>query len=152
MHEPVFAALETCLNDLHKQAAAAVDEHWEQLIKAEKQTKTWDDKSHLQVASYRQGNHIQMKWIGIKWTGNKGSRRQVKNNITRSGDDMSYSEAKLAKWAKEWELPIVLETEKKLTSIRKQAHYVVRSLMAIRNAASLAAKNSIDADADDGEV
>ena len=42
--------------------------------------------------------------------------------------------AKLKKWARDWEVPIVEATEIELQSLRKQAHFIVRSIVALRNA------------------
>lgn len=123
------------MHDLHVTAAAVVDDHWQQIKSMEKQTQSWSDKSTLVLAAHRKGNHLQIKWIGTKWYGVKDARRQVKISIPRAKSELTYTMAKLKPWTKEWETPIVEETERKLTSIRKQAHFVVRSIMAIRNAA-----------------
>ncbi|AVO43572.1 conjugative transfer protein MobI(A/C) [Simplicispira suum] len=128
-------ALEACMHDLHVTAAAVVDDHWQQIKDMEKQTQSWSDKSTLVLAAYRKGNHLQLKWIGTKWYGVKDARRQVKISIPRAKSELTYTMAKLRPWTKEWEAPIVEETERKITSIRKEAHFVVRSIMAIRNAA-----------------
>lgn len=128
------------MHDLHVTAAAVVDDHWQQIKAMEKQAQAWSDKSTLVLAAHRKGNHLQIKWIGTKWYGVKNARRQLKISIPRAKSELTYTMAKLKPWTKEWEAPIVEETERKLTAIRKQAHFIVRSIMAVRNA-SLAEQN-----------
>lgn len=144
LHTTTLEALEACMFDLHRAASEAVFEHWEQIKAREKLSTSWEDRSNLSVAAHRKGNHIQAKWIGIKWYGKGGARRQLKVNIARSRVDLSYSMAKLSPWAREWEVPIVEETERKLTSIRKQAYHLVRAIMAVKNAAQIEKNQPIE--------
>ncbi len=90
----------------------------------DKRAKTWEEKSRLQLSSFRSGNSLQLKWIGVEWHGRSTSRRQVKTSIPRTGGEFGYSMAKLKKWAKDWELPIVEATEIELQSLRKQAQFI----------------------------
>lgn len=133
-YQTALHALEECMADLHASAAAVVYEHWEKIKAHEARTTGYEDRSNIGPAAHRQGNHIQAKWIAIKWYGKGAARKQVKVNIPRSRVELTYSMAKLAPYAKEWEIPIIQDTEKKLTSIRKQAHHVVRAIMAMKNA------------------
>lgn len=142
-HDDALLSLEKCFHELHVQAVGLVSAHWEQVLAKEKALNDWKEKSCLQLASHRKGNHIQLKWIGNKWFGAKSTRRTVKTNIIRNKDDLSYSTAKLKVLAKEWELPIVIETERKLTTIRKQAYFVTRSIVALRNAKATANNNPL---------
>lgn len=134
-HQTAMQALEECMTELHAAAAAVVFDHWEKIKAHESRTTGYDDRSNIGPAAHRQGNHIQAKWIAINWYGKGAARRQVKVNIPRSRVELTYSMAKLVPYAKEWELPIIEETERKLTFIRKQAHHVVRAIMAMKNAA-----------------
>ena len=137
--------LEECVKALHMAAVAIVDEHWAQILEHENKARTWQDKSQLQLACHRKGNNIQIKWIGTKWYGKAPARRSVRTNIARGAGELAYSMAKLREWTREWELPIVEETERKLTSIRRQAQHVVKAIMALRHAKLVAAKHPIDA-------
>lgn len=141
--ERLMGVLEECLHDLHRQAAAIVDEHWAQVLKHERGAKSWEDKSRLQLASHRKGNHIQLKWIGIRWFGVGSNRKSVKVSIKRTGRDLSYSKAALNQWAREWEIDIVMETEAKLTSIRRQAAHYVKAITAARFANAIATKSEM---------
>lgn len=87
---------------------------------------------------------MQLKWIGIKWYGPKKGRKAVKESIARNKGDLSYSISKLKPWCKEWELPIVQETERKLTIFRRQAFFLTRSIMALRNAKAIANNSAIE--------
>lgn len=101
-------ALERCLSNLHMEAVALVNTHWQHIreIEASMGTK-WEEHSVLQLSSHRKGNHIQMKWVEFKWVGKKGSRIQLKKNIQKSSVSFGYSMAKLKAIAKDWEFPIV---------------------------------------------
>lgn len=144
MHDAALESLENCFHDLHKTAVGVVSDHWEQILAIEKKSTHWTDKSTLQLASYRLGNHIQLKWVGIRWYGAAKTRKTVKVNITRSKGDLTYTMAKLKPWCKEWELPIVEETERKLTIVRRQAFFLTRSIMALRNAKAIATNSPIE--------
>ena len=138
--------LEECIKALHMNAVAIVDEHWAQILEHENKARSWQEKSQLQLACHRKGNNIQIKWIGTKWYGKASSRRSVRTNIARGAGELTYSMAKLREWTREWEAPIVEETERKLTSIRRQAQHVVKAIMALRHAKLVAAKHPIDGD------
>ena len=137
--------LEECIKALHMAAVAIVDEHWAQILEHENKARTWQDKSQLQLACHRKGNNIQIKWIGTKWYGKAPARRSIRTNIARGAGELGYSMAKLREWTREWETPIVEDTERKLTSIRRQAQHVVKAIMALRHAKLVAAKHPIDA-------
>lgn len=147
--ERLMDALEECLHDLHKQAVAIVDEHWSQVLEHERGAKSWEDKSRLQLATHRKGNHIQLKWIGIRWFGVGSNRKSVKVSIKRTGRDLSYSKAALNQWARDWEIGIVMDTESKLTSIRRQASHYVKAITSARYAIAIATKSPLPVEEDD---
>lgn len=138
-YEQAEAALEACLYKVQKEAALLVDAHWEAIKAQEQHATSWSDKSILQLSSFRKGNHIQIKWVSISWFGRGASRRQVMENIQKKSE-FGYTPASLKKFAKEWEWPLVEETERKMTLLRKQAHFLVKSKMALRNAAIVEGK------------
>ena len=153
MYKTAFDALEMCLHDMHLKAIAVVDSHWKQVMAMDKRAKTWEEKSRLQLSSFRSGNSLQLKWIGVEWHGRSTSRRQVKTSIPRTGGEFGYSMAKLKKWAKDWELPIVEATEIELQSLRKQAHFIVRGIVALRNAQFIDLKRQgVDTEANPEDV
>lgn len=134
VNEQAMDALERCLVALQGEAVALIDTHWQKVMEGEKKAESWEDKSRLQVSCYRQGNHLQIKWIGIKWYGGKGARKSAKVSIPRSAGDLTYSPVKLKEWARPWEIELVENTEAQLASIRKRAYHIVRAIMAVRNA------------------
>ncbi len=150
-NELAMEALNACLTDLHGIAVGIVDDHWAQVIEADKKAQTWEDKSRLQVSCYRLGNHIQLKWVGTKWYGGKGARKPVKINVPRAAGNLTYSMTKLKEWARPWEIEIVEATEDKLAAIRKQAFHIVRAIMSLRNADRIAKKQPIEEDHPDSD-
>jgi hypothetical protein len=80
-----------------------------------------------------QGNHIQIKWIATEWFGRGATRRVVKTSIPKTLE-YGYTPAALKKYARDWEWPLVEATERELASLRKQAAYLVKAKMAIRQA------------------
>lgn len=138
--ERVLDVLEECLYDLHRQAVGIVADHWDAVMKHERGAKSWEDKSRLQLASHRKGNHIQLKWIGTRWFGTGSSRKSVKVSIKRTGRDLSYTQAALKQWARDWELELVMDTESKLAPIRRQAAHYVKAITSSKAANAIAMK------------
>jgi len=133
-------ALETALNSIHTQALLVVDAHWSAVSAHEKNATEWKDKSVLQLSCHRKGNHIQMKWIVVSWVGRAANRRQIKTNIPKSANEFKYTMASLLKHARQWEGPLIAETESKLASLRKQASFVVKAKVSLRYATMEAGK------------
>lgn len=138
VRERLLEALEQSMGQLHREAVGIVDEHWEAVKAGERGTTGWESKSRLQLASHRKGNHIQLKWIGVKWYGTGGKRSSTKVAIRRTGKHLSYSEATLRQWARDWEVDLVLATEAKLSLIRRQASHLAKAGISIRAANALA--------------
>ncbi|MBV7541959.1 conjugative transfer protein MobI(A/C) [Acidovorax sp. sic0104] len=145
-HERLMAALEVCLHDLHRQGVEVVADHWDRIKEQERGATSWEHKSRLQLVSHRQGSNIQLRWVGAKWYGVGANRKSMKVTIKRSGRDLSYTEAALAKWARDWELKIVMETEARLTPIRRQAAHYAKAIISARAAHAIATKSPLPAE------
>ena len=144
VYEDGNAALEKCIDELHHKAMIVADAYWDFVNAKEKTTSGWESKSSLQLSCYRRGNHIEIKWSGIKWYGAKTARRNIRVPIQKNKDTMIHPDAKLKPFAKDWEFDMVKETELKMQTIRRQAHHVVRAIMSIRNAKQVNRVTPID--------
>ena len=134
-------ALEAYMGDLYNQAHEVVTQHWEAVRSQERKTPGWENSSNLQLRCELRGNSLRADWCGIKWIGSKkaNNRRMVRIGIPKPAGTHSYSLPRLYAHAKEWEKPLVKETEEKLAAIRSEASHVIKAIRAIRNAAKVAA-------------
>jgi hypothetical protein len=133
-YEDAMTALEACIMDLYDQAVIAADDYMAFVDREEARATGWESRSALQLSCVRRGNHLDLKWTGVRWYGPKNNRKMVRVRITTVGETMSYSKDKLSLFAKEWEIDKVMETEAKLHVIRRKAKHIVKSMMYVRNA------------------
>ena len=120
--------------ELYDQAVIAAEDYMTFVDRQEAKATGWESRSTLQLSCVRRGNHLDLKWTGVRWYGSKNNRKMVRVRITTVGDTMSYSKDKLTPFAKEWEIDKVMETEAKLHVIRRKAKHIVKSMMYVRNA------------------
>jgi vacuolar-type H+-ATPase subunit H len=133
-YEDAIGALVACIDDLYARAEVIALDHWEFTGNHSEKNSGWEKRSSLLLSCVREGNHINAKWVDVRWYGQKSQRKMVREAIPRKKDALTYTESALRKHAKDWEIEKVLETEKKLESIRRQAHHIVRAIMSIRSA------------------
>jgi vacuolar-type H+-ATPase subunit H len=133
-YERAVDALEACVDALYEQAMRVAEEQWGFTQERSERYEGWENKTSLQLSCVKEGNHLNIKWTGVRWYGKAGKRKMVREAIPRRKDALTYTESALRKHAKDWEIEKVLETEKKLESIRRQAHHIVRAIMSIRSA------------------
>ena len=133
-YEDAMTALEACIMELYDQAVVTAEDYMTFVDRQEAKATGWESRSTLQLSCVRRGNHLDLKWTGVRWYGSKNNRKMVRVRITTVGDTMSYSKDKLTPFAKEWEIDKVMETEAKLHVIRRKAKHIVKSMMYVRNA------------------
>lgn len=145
--------LHAWLDDLYDRAYKIVEAHWAVVRATEQKMPGWENKSALQVRCARDGNAIKLEWARIKWIGSKtkGTRRAERLSIRKTGK-YGYNLKTLLGFSKEWEKPLVEDTETKLTAIRREARHINKALQLIRFAkdarkAAMAADKKGDADA-----
>ena len=145
--------LHAWLDDLYDRAYKIVEAHWAVVRATEQKMPGWENKSALQVRCARDGNAIKLEWARIKWIGSKtkGTRRAERLSIRKTGE-YGYNLKTLLGFSKEWEKPLVEDTETKLTAIRREARHINKALQLIRFAkdarkAAMAADKKGDADA-----
>lgn len=151
--ELVVEQLQAWLDDLYDRAYEIVEAHWAVVRATEQKMPGWENKSTLQVRCVRDGNAIKLEWARVKWVGSKtkGTRRAERLSIRKTGE-YGYNLKTLLGFSKEWERPLVEDTEIKLTAIRREARHVNKALQYIRFAkaareAAIASDKKGDADA-----
>lgn len=125
--------LHAWLDDLYEQAEKIVEAHWAVVRATEQKMPGWENKSALQLRCARVGNSIKIEWVKIRWVGSKTrGTRKAKREYIRKGDDYGYSLNTLLGLSKEWEKPLVRDTETRLTAIRREARHINKALQLIR--------------------
>ena len=131
-YDKAIDGLAACIGALFDQAMLVAEDYWNFVNKMEGRQTGRDSKSSLQLSCQLKGNHIEAKWSGIKWYGQKASRYSLRVPIPKSKTTSSYAKNKLKEFSKEWEWDKVCEAEEKLTAIRRQQHHVVRAILLIK--------------------
>lgn len=134
-------ALERRIEDLIKEAYAVVEDHWKVVYAEEKQRPGWKNASSLQLRARKVGNSIILEWSGVRWYGGTGQRRKKLVYIPKTRGEYSYSMSKLMAFAKDWEKPLVEQTEKRLAAIRREAGHIAKALQSIRHAQEYSASS-----------
>lgn len=126
--------IESCIDDLHSLAYNVADRYWLFVNEHESKNTGTDSYSNLELTCGKKGNHLKVRWQAIEWHGRKNARSRIRLPIARDEENMTYQKSVLKSKAKDWEWPMVKETELQLQSIRRQAHHLFRSNMSIRSA------------------
>jgi hypothetical protein len=127
-------ALERRIDELALNADDVVKGHWAAVKATEAGMSGMVNKSTLQVRSVKDGNSIRADWCGVEWWGAKsrGTRTKIRHPISKPADSHMYSLTKLCKHCKEWEKPLVKDTEEKLAIIRREARHINKALQQLR--------------------
>ncbi|MFC7462067.1 conjugative transfer protein MobI(A/C) [Hydrogenophaga defluvii] len=133
VYAAAMAALEACIADLYDQAVDAAEDYMRHVDTNEAKAKGWAERSNLQLSCTRKGNHLDLKWTGIRWYGGKNDRQNRRHTIPKNKETQAYSTAKLLEYSKDWEKDVVLETERKLQIIRRKAAHFVKAIIAMRH-------------------
>ena len=133
-YEAAVEALGSRLDDLAVLADEIVHVHWNRVRDMENRSPGWENKSSLQVRCVKEGNSLRLDWSGIRWYGSKvkGTRKPKRIHIRKPENSYAYSLKKLYEHCREWEKPLVKDTEEKLAVIRREARHVAKALQMIR--------------------
>ena len=125
--------LQAGLDDLYAQAEKIVEAHWAAVRATEKKWPGWENKSVLRLRLRRKGNTIMLEWGKVRWAGSKarGTRTALVEYL-RKTDDYGYNLKILKALSKDWEKPLVEDTETKLTAIRREWRHINKALQHIR--------------------
>ena len=125
--------LQAWLDDLYAQAEKVVEAHWAVVRATEQKIPGWENKSALRLRLRRKGNAIKLEWGKVRWTGSKtrGTRTALVDYL-RKTDDYGYNLKVLKDLSKDWEKPLVEDTETKLTAIRREWRHINKAIQLIR--------------------
>lgn len=130
--EAVRQQIDAWLEDLYRRAMEVVERHWA-LVRDAERNLPWEQRSCLQLRCAKRGNAILLEWTQIKWIGSKakGNRRMVRIGI-RKTEEYGYSLKNLLALSKDWERPLVEETETRLTELRREARHINKALRLLK--------------------
>lgn len=131
----VVERIEDWLKDLHNEAFTTADAHWKLVRENVSKLPGWENKSRLQLRVLKKGNMIRADWTEVAWVGSKarGNRKLVRKYIPMKGE-YGYRIKDLLALARDWEKPLVEDTEAKLAEIRRKARHINKALLLIRHA------------------
>jgi hypothetical protein len=152
-YEAAMTAMESCITMLHDQALKVSDAYMAFVDEMERKNQGWDKRSSIQLSVSRKGNHLELRWTGVKWYGPKGKRVSKWVPIPKNKEKQAYSLDKLKVHAQDWEIDTIMETEEKMTRIRRKASHLVKGIMGIRNAMRVSkADGDAAVDIEDGDT
>lgn len=140
-YQAAIESMEACIFFLFDQALRVSDAYLAEITSLDRlNNKAADRKMGLgiQLSCTRKGNHLDLKWTGVKWYGPKASRTSKWIAITKSKEKQSYSIERLKPYAQEWQIEMIKDTEEKLTRIRRKAAHIVAGITNMRNAIRVA--------------
>lgn len=149
--ELVVEHIEGWLSSLYDEAFKIADAHWKVVRENAGKFPGWENKSRLQLRVLKKGNMIRADWTEIGWVGSKakGNRKLVRKYIPMKLE-YGYRIEDLLALARDWEAPLVEDTEVKLAEIRRKARHINKALLLIRHATGkMKRKRKRDEQADD---
>jgi|GEM_PF-6731458 len=133
-YDDSMKALVELVDDLHSQMDMLMLSYRAQVKAAERKVQDWKDMSCLRLYVHRKkdGNHVQAKWVHVVWVGTKLNRKEKLTAVPKSKTEDTYSMVQLKKLAKDWEWPLVEDTEKQLGLLRRQIAFIVKAQASLR--------------------
>ncbi|RYE40860.1 MAG: hypothetical protein EOP24_39210 [Hyphomicrobiales bacterium] len=144
LYESAKDALEECIGELYHQAVEVSDAYLAFVDGVEKKAKGWQERSSLQLSCTRKGNHLDLRWTGLKWFGKTSERSSLRITIARNTATQGYTFDKLKVFAKEWEIDEVMKAEEKLQVIRRKSQHLVKAIISVRNAIKVLKANDTE--------
>ena len=131
-----IAMLEGYQERIFERATALADAHWDFIYGMDDKL-VWDQRSKLFLRCRKVGNSITIAWYETKWVGSKaaGTRKPIREYISRPKLSYGYPEVKLRSLARDWEIDRVLETERQMADMRRESSAVIRAILALRTQA-----------------
>ncbi|MDP3521280.1 MAG: conjugative transfer protein MobI(A/C) [Hydrogenophaga sp.] len=136
-YQDAIAGMEACITFLFDQAQAVSNAYLEEVADLDRLNSRAGLRKMgvgIQLSCTRKGNHLDLKWTGVKWYGSKASRTSKWIAITKTKEKQCYTIERLRPYAQEWQIELIRETEEKLTRIRRKATHVVAAITNMRNA------------------
>lgn len=143
--EAMMASIEKRIDELEEMASSMVDRYWQQVLLFEKSNPGWENRSGLRLRCHRKGNHLRIEWTGLKWyRKNTGGFIPILKYISKGKSSHQYTLSKIFGYAKEWERPLIEETEKELALIRKESFFLNKAILSVRHAKAVSLKMDME--------
>lgn len=134
MYKKVYDQIRERIDELEVQAKQIAKEHWDYHLRENAERKP-EDKGRLNVYVRRKRDTLEIYWATYKFIRSTTQEKSwVKSTYLRKGKGHEYSEKTLARVAKEFELEVALETEKRFAEIRYELLAIGKSLRYLREA------------------
>lgn len=131
----VSAALEEILEarkEIREEAQVYIDQYWVHHIDGNRGLKPWEG-SILGVRAKKGANSdFYVQWFWNRWFKDKGGQVQTRSTYIRKGNGFAYSPRTLEKYAKDWEVGLVLHLESRFAEIRERLRDLKLAEMALR--------------------
>lgn len=131
--EDAISALEAYQEFLYERAVEEADKFWD-VIYDRNPKLDWDKRSRMFLRCRKVGNSIQIEWYENRWVGSKEKKtlRAIRTHISKPKSSYTYTASVLTALAQDWEVDMVLATEKRMAEYRREAAAVTRALAAFR--------------------
>lgn len=101
------------------------------------------EKGRLNIRVRRRGSVLEIYWTHFRFIKKEGSgKTNIATTYISKGTGSRYKDVQLAKYAKKWELEVVLEYEKEFAKIRAEYADIAKALAALRRAQKKAVARS----------
>ena len=124
-----------------------IDRYWANHFDGNRNLKPWQGSTLGVRAKKGSGNDFYIQWFWNRWFKDKAGKVQTRSTYIRKGNGFAYAPQTLEKFAKEWELDLVLHLESEFAEIREQLRDLKRGEMALRRAHQ---KLGVDQHTDEG--
>lgn len=144
----VGPAAEKALSDfkqvLYNKARALADEFWSHHFQGNK-TRPFKESSILGVRLRRKGDDgFYIQWFWNKWVKTREGKVQTLSTHIRKGNGYQYPSWALEKYARDWEVDLVLELERQFAAIREKMRHTNQSRLALRRALAVKDVESVE--------
>lgn len=134
MYTAVFGQIRKRIDELEEEARAIMREHWSYHLR-ENANRAPSEKGRLNVYVRRKRDSLEIYWATYKFIRSSTSEKSwIKSTYLRKGRGSTYSDKALMKVAKEFELKVALETEKRLGEIRYELVAISKVMRHLREA------------------
>lgn len=117
--------------ELRDEAQPWLDAFWESHWMTKKEYSDYRDWSILGVRARQRGDDFYLQWFWNKWITTKEKNKIPISTYIRKGRGYQYPDSRLIRYARSWEMDLVLQVEQALAGIRKRQAQLKRAEKAI---------------------
>ncbi|MBZ9574553.1 conjugative transfer protein MobI(A/C) [Modicisalibacter sp. MOD 31.J] len=137
---------------LRDEAKEGVDSYWAHHFKANEGLDLWKRSTLGARVKKGAGRDFYIQWYWNQWYKDKRGNKHPLSQHIRKGKGFSYPEATLKRYAKEWEMDLVMSLEGDFAEIRKQARELKLAEQALRRLRAVVQDTASPDNANDTEA